>query len=285
MRQPSRGWHLSATVALIVALIIVFILERTVLPSLIPLGYVVLSLDGLRHGYVWQLLSFQLLHAGWLHLLFNLLAIYFFGRSVELVLGPRRWLALFFLSGTMGGLLQMLFALLFPSYFDAPVVGASAGAAGLIAAFSVLNWRQPFTLLFYFVPLTMRGQTLFWVSIALAVGGIAVGGGGIAHAAHLGGLLAGYAWLRWGTVARPSRWGWHSFQPKQRRRELVKTVSVRASPWPRSSAEGTGDLPSEEFISREVDPILDKISAHGIQSLTDRERKVLEAARNKMGRR
>ena len=45
------------------------------------------------------------------------------------------------------------------------------------------------------------------------------------------------------------------------------------------------DLPSEEFISREVDPILDKISAHGIQSLTERERKILEAARNKMAKR
>ena len=45
------------------------------------------------------------------------------------------------------------------------------------------------------------------------------------------------------------------------------------------------DLPSEEFISKEVDPILDKISAHGIQSLTERERKILEAARAKMAKR
>ncbi|MEW6160504.1 MAG: DUF6576 domain-containing protein [Verrucomicrobiota bacterium] len=45
------------------------------------------------------------------------------------------------------------------------------------------------------------------------------------------------------------------------------------------------DLPSDEFISREVDPILDKISAHGIHSLTERERKILEAARAKMAKR
>ena len=45
------------------------------------------------------------------------------------------------------------------------------------------------------------------------------------------------------------------------------------------------ELPSEEFISKEVDPILDKISAHGIQSLTDRERQILQAARAKMSKR
>jgi membrane associated rhomboid family serine protease len=284
MRQPSRGLNWSATVTLVVTLFIAFILQITVLPRLIPPEYLVLSLEGLRRGYVWQLLSFQFLHAGWLHLLFNLLAIYFFGRSVEFAMGRRRWLILYFLSGIVGGLVQMLLALLVPSHFDAPVVGASAGAAGLVAAFSLLNWRQSFTLLFYFVPVRMRGRTLFWVSIALAVFGIALGGGGVAHAAHLGGLLAGYAYLRWGAVARPSLWGWRTFHPKPRRRELVRTVAVRTTTWPRAGAERPAEPPSEEFISREVDPILDKISAHGIQSLTDRERRVLEAARARMAK-
>ena len=285
MRQPSGGLNWSATWALVVTLFIAFLIQITVLPRLIPLGHLALSLEGLRHGYVWQLLTFQFLHAGWLHLLFNLLAIYFFGRSVEFVLGRRRWLALYFLSGTIGGLVQMLLSLLIPQFRDDSVVGASAGAAGLIAAFSVLNWRQSFTLLFYFVPVTMRGRTLFWVSIAFALFGIVIGGGGVAHAAHLGGLVAGYAFVRWGAAARESLWGWRTFRPTQRKRELVSTVSARNSPWSRSSAKRSGDLPPEEFISREVDPILDKISAHGIQSLTERERKILEAARNKMARR
>jgi hypothetical protein len=53
----------------------------------------------------------------------------------------------------------------------------------------------------------------------------------------------------------------------------------------RSAARPVEELPPAEFISREVDPILDKISQHGIQSLTDRERKILEAARSKMAKR
>ena len=101
-------------VALVVTLLVLSCFSSRCLPRLIPPEHLALSLEGLRHGYVWQLLTFQFLHAGWMHLLFNLLAIYFFGRSVEFVLGRRRWLALYFLSGTIGGLVQMLLSLLIP---------------------------------------------------------------------------------------------------------------------------------------------------------------------------
>jgi hypothetical protein len=66
---------------------------------------------------------------------------------------------------------------------------------------------------------------------------------------------------------------------------LIKAVSIKIPKWPQARTEGPGELSQEEFISREVDPILDKISQHGIQSLTERERKILEAARNKMAKR
>ena len=62
---------------------------------------------------------------------------------------------------------------------------------------------------------------------------------------------------------------------------------ARLSPFltQRKKGEETAELPPQEFISQEVDPILDKISAHGIQSLTDRERQILQAARNRMSKR
>ncbi len=285
MRSASAGLKGSVTVGLILTLAVVFVLQETVLPHLVPLDYLVLSLDGLRHGFVWQLLTFQMLHAGWLHLIFNSIAIYFFGRPVEYALGRRRWLTLYFLSGIIGGLVQMLCALLLPWHFAGPVVGASAGGAGLIAAFAVLNWNEPFTLLLYFIPVTLRGKTLFGFSLAFALIGMAAGGGGVAHAAHLGGLLAGFALVRWGETARQSLERWRPFHSRQRKRQLVKVASIRTTRWPDAPSEQSADLPSEEFISREVDPILDKISAHGIQSLTERERKILEKARHRMAKR
>ena len=72
---------------------------------------------------------------------------------------------------------------------------------------------------------------------------------------------------------------------RQRKRELVRAAAVRGHPWRTTPTETEVELPAEEFISKEVDPILDKISAHGMQSLTPGERKILEAARNKMERR
>ena len=81
------------------------------------------------------------------------------------------------------------------------------------------------------------------------------------------------------------QWNWWRFRRPPRRplpRELVK---VLASKWPaggQASPDTNEDISTEEFLSRKVDPILDKISAHGIHSLTERERKILEAARKRM---
>jgi hypothetical protein len=75
------------------------------------------------------------------------------------------------------------------------------------------------------------------------------------------------------------------FESRRRKRELIKAVSIKIPQWPPQKPDSRVDVPEEEFISREVDPILDKISQHGIQSLTERERKILEAARNRMAKR
>ena len=66
---------------------------------------------------------------------------------------------------------------------------------------------------------------------------------------------------------------------------MVKVASRDSALWGRSKETAEEDLPPEEFLSKEVDPILDKISAHGIQSLTERERRILERARAKMAKR
>jgi membrane associated rhomboid family serine protease len=240
-----------------------------------------LSLEGLKHGCLWQFFTFQFLHAGWWHLLFNCVAIFFFGRPVETVLGRGRFLALYLASGVIGGVVQMLFALALPQYFDAPVVGASAGASGLVAAFAVLNWQERFTLLIYFIPVTMRGRTLFWVSVVLAVLGILTPHSGIANAAHLGGIFTGFFLVRRLVQGRPPQW-----EPPVRRNPPRELAGLKENKfWRSKAAPPAEDLSADEFLQREVDPILDKISAHGIQSLTARERETLEKARAKMAKR
>jgi membrane associated rhomboid family serine protease len=288
MRQPAYEPRVSFTVALLVVNAVVFFIQLIL--ANFPRGqeiqnnYFALSLDGLEQGYIWQLLTFQFMHANWLHIIFNSLAIYFFGRPVETVLGRSRFLTLYLSSGVIGGLVQMLFAWDMP-HFDAPVVGASAGAYGLVAAFAVLNWQEKFTLLIYFIPINMRGKTLLWVSIALAVIGILTPNSGVANAAHLGGILTGFFYVR---QIVQGRWQLPQWKFPSRRavpREIVAAGRDKKSFWRASAGKPDEDLSADEFLKNEVDPILDKISAHGIQSLTVSERQILEKARAKMEKR
>jgi len=193
MREPDyRESRVSFTIALLIVNATAFLVQLAANSSAagveIEYKYFALSLAGLMHGYVWQLLTFQFMHAGWMHIIFNSLAIYFFGRPVEDALGRRHFLTLYLASGVIGGLVQMLFAVLLPS-FNGAVVGASAGASGLVAAFAILHWEERFSLLIYFIPVNMTGKILLAVSLVLAFLGILTPNSGIANAAHLGGIL------------------------------------------------------------------------------------------------
>ena len=179
----------------------------------------------------------------------------------------------------------MLLAFWRPDVFGDAVVGASAGAYGLVAAFAVLNWEERFTLLIYFIPVSMRGKTLLWVSLALVVFGLLTPNSGIANAAHLGGILTGFLYVRQIVQGR-----WHLPQwklPAHRAapREFVAAGKGEKNFWRPVAEKPDEDLTADEFLQREVDPILDKISAHGIHSLTARERDILEKARTKMAKR
>ncbi len=237
--------------------------------------------------FAWQLLTFQFLHFNLWHLVGNLIGLWFFGRFVENVLGIKRFLLAYLGSGVIGGLLQGILMLLFPGHFGAIVFGASAGVSGVFAIFAMLESESEVRLNFI---LPIRAKTL--LGIALAVSAfftiVPTPRESVAHAAHLGGLLAGITFvrLRWHQDFRPLPWVglWDRF-----RGAFHQRPPRRASPRAQSRSDLIADMPIEEltpdFISREVDPILDKISAHGIHSLTERERKILAAARERMSKR
>lgn len=302
MRRSPFETRRSATLVLLVLNVVAFIGEcifygyypsRNV-PIPIPNDdLLALSWGGLTHGYVWQLLTFQFLHGGFLHLLFNCWAIYFFGRELEEALGVKRFLALYFSSGAIGGLVQAVAGGLAMNFghsawafrFAGPTVGASAGAFGLVAAFAMLYPERLLTLLIFFViPVSMRAKFLLLFSVLLELLLIVFPVGNMADAAHLGGMFTGVIFIRYA-----ARWNWQWPRLSRGRRpaprRLVRVPSSPAGPWARSKAPAVEELPPEEFLSKEVDPILDKISAKGIQSLTERERKILESARQRMGKR
>lgn len=284
-----RRW--SVTAWLMVILVGVFALQciNEVYFKTSAEQWFVLSSYGLEHGWVWQLLTFQFLHAGLLHLLFNLLVFWWLGRFCEGLLGTPRFLLALFGSGAVGGLLQGLLMLGLPTYFGGFVVGASAGVCGLLAIFALLE-RDAEVRLFFVLPI--RAIWMLWGMLGISLFFTLVPPrDGVAHAAHLGGLLAGMAWVKlgWHQDFRPlpgaELWdrirGWFSHRPaikpdaSPRWRKLEWDVAP-------PKAESLGP---DEFIAKEVDPILDKMNAHGPQSLTERERRILAQAGQRISKR
>jgi hypothetical protein len=188
-------------------------------------------------------------------------------------------LKLYFMCGAAGGLLQAGLGFLPNQYFGHTTYGASAGICGIIAAFALIEPEAEIRL---WCVLPIKAKHLLWFGGSLALFFTLVpSDSGVAHAAHLGGYLAGIAYMRW-DAARPAV-NWNPLQGRRRKRQLVQ-AAAQITRWRGAREQSATELPPEEFISREVDPILDKISAHGIHSLTPGERKILEAARAKMAR-
>ena len=289
--RPPRSMTTILLVAVAAAYIVQIVASQVVKEDVF-FDWFALSREGLMHGRVYQLITFQFLHGGVWHLLGNMMGIYFFGRAMEETLGRARLLRLYLMCGTIGGLIQIALGFAFPALFGGIVLGASAGVFGLIAAFAISRPNQPITLLVLLVlPVTFPAKVILAFEAAISVFGILSAPNNIAHAAHLGGMITGIVYMKcfWSDVYG-ARWHWHWHWPKffQRRRPHVVTTRIITPPprtWRAPAPLKVEEIPPAEFMSRKVDPILEKISAHGIQSLTDEERRILEAARDHMARR
>jgi membrane associated rhomboid family serine protease len=284
MRNVSFGPAWSATKAILYANVAFFVIQQILIHYTdVPLAhYFYLSKEGIASGYVFQLVTYQFLHGGVFHLLCNLLVIYFFGKALEEVLGAKDYLMLYFTGGVVGGIFQTGLAWGFPDTFYGQVVGASAAGFALVAAFAQMFPERTITLLLFFViPVSLRAQTLLWIAIGLAVFGIIVPTSNVAHGAHLGGIVVGLSYVHF-VIKNSWRFTMPSFSriapQKVRARITTKSWSANAKDAEEVGAGG-GD-----FISKEIDPILEKISEHGIHSLTEKERAILESARSRMGR-
>lgn len=291
MRDADFRPRHAATTALLVALVVAFVLTSLAgfwvfkddrLDTLLGL-----SLAGLKKGWLWQIVTYGFLHGGVWHLLCNALMIFFCGRVMEEVLGSRGLVQLYFTSCIAGAVLQIAMAVaLSKIYGGALVIGASAAAMGLLAAFATMFPHREICLyLFLVFPVTLHARTLLWFFGALSLFGMVVPLDGVAHAAHLGGLLAGVGFVKLFVQREEALFEWNFLRRLGRRRELVRAQSGGTVSLSRVPSDEPEELPPAEFISREVDPILDKISAHGIHSLTAHERKILAAARERMAKR
>ena len=200
MRKPAftRGSGLSVTLWLIIINICIFLWQMTwngnlsqvftysfaLTPSLFT-GRA--SADFLLIPPLATLVSYQFLHGGLLHILFNMFTLFFFGRPIEKLFGGKRFLLLYLLGGITAGLAQV-YAM--PSS-TIPTIGASGAVAAIIATFVLFYPREHLTIFIYFIPVSgpaylfIGGWFVFQIFAGLN------GSGGVAWWAHIGGFLAG----------------------------------------------------------------------------------------------
>ena len=142
----------------------------------------------------WQLATYALLHGGLLHLAFNMYGLWMFGSALEQVWGPRRLLQYYAVSVLVAGLVQLLVASGSPLPY--PTVGASGGLFGLLLGYAMLFPQRRLMLLFPPIPMPawLFAVVFGLLELTLGVTGEATG---IAHFAHLGGMLGGWLMLRY----------------------------------------------------------------------------------------
>lgn len=146
----------------------------------------------------WQLLTYGFLHGGLAHLLFNMLALVMFGAQLEYTWGDRRFLAYFFTCVIGAGLCQLAVVTWSVSNGGGafPTLGASGGVFGLLLAYGMLFPNQRVMLLIPPIPMKARTLVIAYGAIELLMG-ITGTQSGVAHFAHLGGMLFGWLLIRY----------------------------------------------------------------------------------------
>lgn len=198
---------------------------------------------------LWRLLTFQFLHGGVTHLLFNMIALYFLGRHLETRWGTASFLRFYLICGAVGGALYII-ATQSGLMSTRPLIGASGGVLGLLVACAIL-FPQIRILVMFMFPMSIRTAAIIFAVMypLLIIRGDNAGG----NLCHLGGMATGFLWI----TARPY------LSSRQRKVSQV------------SRQHRSQDRAKLQF---EVDRILAKVHQQGIQSLTRREKQTLKDA-------
>lgn len=246
------------------------------LPPLYALGHFSTA-KAFIHLEVWRFVTFQFLHFNWVHLLFNMFGLWFVGGLVEQYLGGKRYAAFYLVCGIFGALMYLLLNLmgnLIPQHIPGvlfndvytPLIGASAGVFGVLIAAAFIEPRA-IVYVYFAIPMRLRTAVFLLMGVTLVnlFSGSHNAGG---EAAHVGGALAGFYFIRhthllrdffdiFGNSHRPER--------VEGRRGVARETAPSAGPEPA------------------VDRILDKVTAQGLASLTDEEKRILRLASEARG--
>jgi membrane associated rhomboid family serine protease len=175
--------------------------------QLVGLGFLALWPLGSGQFMPWQVLTYAFLHGDVMHLFFNMFGLWMFGAEIEMVWGRKRYIHFLLASVMAGAAAQLAVAQMLGLY--GATVGASAGLYGLLLAFGMMFPER--TIMPLFPPIPMKAKVFVAVFGGIALlSGLFSPYGGVAHFAHLGGMLGGWLIIRYWRGQAP-------FPPRRRR--------------------------------------------------------------------
>jgi len=219
----------------------------------------------------WTIVTYMFVHAGFGHVFFNMLALFFFGPPLERSWGSREFITFYLVCGIGGAVAALL---LVNIVGVAPMVGASAAIFGILLAFA-MTWPDAPIYLWFLLPIKAKYFVGFLALLTLySTITASRSSGGTAHWAHLGGLVAGWLWLRYGN--RIEQAADRAVVKARKSRRGLKSVE-RDSPdaGKKRQAKRKPRTPRTGDTLDEVNRILDKIGQEGMESLTPAELKFL----------
>jgi membrane associated rhomboid family serine protease len=232
---------------LIVANVIVFLLQQARASVTQELVFVPVLL----FAKPWTLITYMFLHGNLSHILFNMLGLLFFGPRLEIQLGERDFLLLYFISGIVAGLVSFV-----TPY--TPILGASGAVYGVFLGFAYY-WPRENIYIWGVLPVQARFMVAFMTALSL-FGGFGFTSDNVAHFAHLGGFLGGFLFVKF----------------LDRKKKVIDQI-VSILPPPDTSKWRSIDRTKLHEVNRtELDRILDKINASGFNSLSMSEREFLD---------
>ncbi len=219
--------------------------------------------QGIYGLQLWRVVTYQFLHANLMHIIFNMIGLYFFGPMMEQWWGSRRFIAFYLLCGVSGAILMTVLGfvpgLLLVST-QTPLVGASGAIFGILIGAARVAPNQRVMLLFPPIPMQLR--TMAWFFLGMSALGLLAGNNAGGEAAHLGGALLGFLLV---SNPRVLNWADRGSMP------TLRSLSDKRKKYSQHKQKQ-----SEAATQAEVDRILDKVRDQGLHSLSAKEKKILQ---------
>jgi len=245
---------------LIIANVVVFVFQMlpgigqivTVLGGLIPY-------DAFNHLQLWRFVSYMFMHSPDMlfHILFNMLALWWFGAELEDIWGGKKFLLFYFICGVGAGLFSLLYLFINPIVL---IVGASGAVLGVLTAYA-FYYPDRQVLLFFIMPIKVRTLVIGYAVISVLM---SFSRGGTSHLTHLGGILVAWIYLKLYPALQVAIGKW--LYAQKTRKQL---------------ANAARDVNRKKHFEQVIDPILAKITKSGMESLTPAEIKTLKSASRK----